>query len=74
MYDELTEVAVPEIWAGVDIGKDDHHRVVIDAQGKRLLCRAWVSSGVVPLVGLRPVGAHSRVATGFVIIEVSTDL
>ncbi|WP_406423023.1 transposase [Streptomyces sp. NBC_00842] len=39
MYDELTEVAVPEIWAGVDIGKEHHHCVVIDAQGKRLLSR-----------------------------------
>lgn len=39
MYDELAEVAVPEIWAGVDIGKEHHHCVVIDAQGKRLLSR-----------------------------------
>lgn len=39
MYDELTEVVVPEIWAGVDIGKEHHHCVVIDAQGKRLLSR-----------------------------------
>ncbi|MFI6084082.1 hypothetical protein ACIBBB_24395 [Streptomyces sp. NPDC051217] len=30
---------VPEIWAGVDIGKEHHHCVVIDAQGERLLSR-----------------------------------
>lgn len=39
MYDELTEAAVPQIWAGVDIGKEHHHCVVIDAQGTRLLSR-----------------------------------
>ncbi|MGW5666065.1 IS110 family transposase [Streptomyces sp. NPDC003758] len=39
MYDELAEVAVPEIWAGVDIGKTHHHAVVIDAEGERLLSR-----------------------------------
>ncbi len=27
---------MPEIWAGVDIGKEHHHCVVIDAQGERL--------------------------------------
>ncbi|MBK6019512.1 IS110 family transposase [Streptomyces sp. MBT53] len=32
-------MAVPEIWAGVDIGKEHHHCVVIDAQGKPLLSR-----------------------------------
>ncbi|MET8961983.1 IS110 family transposase [Streptomyces sp. NPDC004074] len=32
-------MAVPEIWAGVDIGKEHHHCVVIDSQGKRLLSR-----------------------------------
>ncbi|MFJ8391160.1 IS110 family transposase [Streptomyces sp. NPDC094438] len=32
-------MAVPEIWAGVDIGKEHHHCVVIDAQGERLLSR-----------------------------------
>ncbi|MFH8692926.1 IS110 family transposase [Streptomyces anulatus] len=32
-------MAVPQIWAGVDIGKEHHHCVVIDAQGKRLLSR-----------------------------------
>jgi transposase len=30
---------VPEIWAGLDIGKKHHHAVVIDADGKRLLSR-----------------------------------
>ncbi|WP_436969369.1 IS110 family transposase [Actinacidiphila glaucinigra] len=39
MYDELAEVAVPEIWAGVDIGKEHHHCVVIDTKGERLLSR-----------------------------------
>jgi hypothetical protein len=32
-------VAVPAIWAGVDIGKEHHHCVVIDAHGERLLSR-----------------------------------
>ncbi|NEA69066.1 IS110 family transposase [Streptomyces sp. SID12488] len=39
MYDELAEGNVPEIWAGVDIGKTHHHCVVINADGKRLLSR-----------------------------------
>lgn len=30
---------MPQIWAGVDIGKEHHHCVVINAQGKRLLSR-----------------------------------
>ncbi|MFF9573394.1 IS110 family transposase [Streptomyces sp. NPDC014685] len=30
---------MPEIWAGVDIGKEHHHCVVIDTGGKRLLSR-----------------------------------
>lgn len=30
---------MPEIWAGLDIGKKHHHAVVIDADGKRLLSR-----------------------------------
>ncbi|MFB1046746.1 IS110 family transposase [Streptomyces chrestomyceticus] len=30
---------MPQIWAGVDIGKTHHHAVVIDAEGKRLLSR-----------------------------------
>ncbi|EFF90868.1 transposase, undefined [Streptomyces sp. e14] len=39
MYDELAEGSVPEIWAGVDIGKTHHHAVVINAEGERLLSR-----------------------------------
>ena len=30
---------MPEIWAGLDIGKTHHHAVVIDTEGKRLLSR-----------------------------------
>ncbi|WP_405597445.1 IS110 family transposase [Streptomyces sp. NBC_01410] len=30
---------MPQIWAGVDIGKEHHHCVVMDAQGERLLSR-----------------------------------
>jgi predicted NBD/HSP70 family sugar kinase len=30
---------VPEIWAGMDIGKTHHHVVVINAEGERLLSR-----------------------------------
>jgi transposase len=30
---------VPQIWAGVDIGKTHHHCVVLDAEGKRLVSR-----------------------------------
>jgi transposase len=30
---------VPEIWDGVDAGKEHHHCVVIDAKGRRLLSR-----------------------------------
>jgi transposase len=30
---------VPEIWAGLDIGKTHHHCVVINAEGTRLLSR-----------------------------------
>ncbi|QDN96209.1 IS110 family transposase [Streptomyces sp. RLB3-17] len=37
--DELAEVTVPQIWAGVDIGKEHHHCVVIDERGERLLSR-----------------------------------
>ncbi|MFI5987910.1 IS110 family transposase [Streptomyces sp. NPDC051555] len=32
-------MAVPQIWAGVDIGKEHHHCVVIDRDGERLLSR-----------------------------------
>jgi Transposase len=35
-----TEVIVPQqLWAGVDTGKSEHHCVVIDADGKRVLSR-----------------------------------
>lgn len=30
---------MPELWAGVDAGKTDHHCVVIDVEGRRLLSR-----------------------------------
>ena len=30
---------MPEIWAGMDIGKEHHHCVVIDTNGERLLSR-----------------------------------
>ncbi len=30
---------MPQMWAGVDIGKTHHHCVVLDAEGKRLLSR-----------------------------------
>lgn len=30
---------MPQIWAGVDIGKEHHHCVVLDGQGERLLSR-----------------------------------
>ncbi|WP_239154345.1 IS110 family transposase [Amycolatopsis sp. FDAARGOS 1241] len=33
------EVVVPRIWAGVDIGKEHHHCVVINDDGERLLSR-----------------------------------
>ncbi|MFJ5196932.1 hypothetical protein ACIQCQ_33290 [Streptomyces sp. NPDC088394] len=37
--DEPAEVTVPQIWGGVDIGKEHHHCVVPEAQGERLLSR-----------------------------------
>jgi transposase len=36
---DLEEVTVPKLWAGVDIGKTHHHCVVIDQNGDRLLSR-----------------------------------
>lgn len=39
MDDDFVEVTVPQVWAGVDIGKEHHHCVVIDADGRRLLSR-----------------------------------
>jgi transposase len=38
-YDELAEVGMARVWAGVDAGKSHHHCVVIDADGRRLLSR-----------------------------------
>nr|WP_218105596.1 IS110 family transposase [Streptomyces sp. Ncost-T10-10d] len=32
-------MTVPQIWAGVDIGKEHHHCVVVDERGERLLSR-----------------------------------
>ncbi|KOG55752.1 hypothetical protein ADK75_10115 [Streptomyces virginiae] len=32
-------MAVPELWAGTDAGKAEHHCVVIDTEGKRKLSR-----------------------------------
>lgn len=40
---------MPQIWAGVDIGKEHHHCVVIDAQGKRLLSRRILNDETVLL-------------------------
>jgi hypothetical protein len=37
--DELAEVTVPQIWTGVDIGKEHHHCVVVDERGERLPSR-----------------------------------
>ena len=44
---------MPEIWAGVDIGKEHHHCVVIDAQGERLLSRRVLNdeSALLELIG-----------------------
>lgn len=44
---------MPEIWAGVDIGKEHHHCVVIDVQGERLLSRRVLNdeSALLELIG-----------------------
>jgi len=42
---------VPELWAGVDAGKTDHHCVVIDVEGRRLLSRR-VGNDETALLGL----------------------
>ncbi|MFB6669444.1 IS110 family transposase [Streptomyces parvus] len=42
-------MAMPQIWAGADIGKEHHHCVVIDAQGKRLLSRRVLNDETVLL-------------------------
>ena len=43
---------MPRIWAGVDIGKEHHHCVVIDANGERLLSRRVLNdeSGLLELI------------------------
>ena len=44
---------MPEIWAGVDIGKEHHHCVVINADGERLLSRRVLNdeSELLQLIG-----------------------
>lgn len=42
---------MPELWAGVDAGKTEHHCVVIDGEGRRLLSRR-VSNDETVLLGL----------------------
>ncbi|WP_328623497.1 IS110 family transposase [Streptomyces sp. NBC_00354] len=46
-------MTVPQIWAGVDIGKKHHHCVVLDAQGERLLSRRVLNdeSALLELIG-----------------------
>ncbi|MFS7873533.1 IS110 family transposase [Streptomyces asiaticus] len=39
-------MTVPEIWAGLDIGKEHHHCVVIDEKGGRLLSRRVLNDEV----------------------------
>jgi transposase len=34
---------VDRVWAGIDIGKQHHHCVVVDAEGKRLFSRRVVN-------------------------------
>ncbi|MDX3762068.1 IS110 family transposase [Streptomyces sp. AK02-04a] len=36
-------MTVPQIWAGVDIGKEHHHCVVLDERGDRLLSRRVIN-------------------------------
>ncbi|MDX2822311.1 IS110 family transposase [Streptomyces ipomoeae] len=46
-------MTVPRIWAGVDIGKEHHHCVVIDQRGDRLLSRRVLNdeSALLELIG-----------------------
>lgn len=37
--EQLAEAAMFTIWAGVDIGKEYHHCVALDARGERRLSR-----------------------------------
>ena len=46
---------MPRIWAGVDIGKEHHHCVVIDADGQRLLSRRVLNDETVLLELIRDV-------------------
>ncbi|MFB7360341.1 IS110 family transposase [Streptomyces gardneri] len=48
-------MTVPRIWAGVDIGKEHHHCVVIDADGERLLSRRVLNDETVLLELMRDV-------------------
>jgi hypothetical protein len=36
-------MCVDRVWAGIDIGKQHHHCVVVDADGKRLFSRRVVN-------------------------------
>ncbi|MFD8544758.1 transposase [Streptomyces sp. NPDC059649] len=40
-------MAVPLIWAGMDIGKTHHHAVVINGEDERLLSRRIQNDGPV---------------------------
>lgn len=44
---------MPQIWAGLDIGKEHHHCVVIDTDGRRLLSRRVVNdeAALLELIG-----------------------
>ncbi|MDX2701006.1 IS110 family transposase [Streptomyces ipomoeae] len=46
-------MTVPRIWAGVDIGKEHHHCVVINSDGERLLSRRVLNdeSALLELIG-----------------------
>ncbi|WP_328618943.1 IS110 family transposase [Streptomyces sp. NBC_00354] len=53
-------MTVSQIWAGVDIGKEHHHCVVIDAQGERLLSRRVLNDEPALLELIRDVLALSE--------------
>ncbi len=53
---------MPEVWAGVDIGKEHHHCVVIDAQGERLLSRRVLNDETAMLELIGDVLAFSEAA------------
>ena len=55
-----SEVVVrQQLWAGVDAGKSDHHCVVIDTDGQRLLSQR-VANDETPLQELITVGDSAR--------------